>query len=240
MRDVGLIPGSGRSPGGGNGNALQYSCLENPTDRGAWQATVHGVRKTDTDTTEDWTWLKQLSIYRNYGNYCLEGKGWPGSRLLFDLYRWRPAYQCKLFLGNSLAPLKRRRKKKLGPFHVWQIYHLIWVSIFFFFSPEFLNHPEHIPERNKRPMLSLGLVGSVLFLCIFFVFSKVCEMMPVNSMCFTYLFLAFQLIPNSQVLRPGVLWPWPFICSVHSSAGTDTHIQQPQQYSLTPVLNMYF
>ena len=128
MRDVGLIPGSGRSPGGGNGNALQYSCLENPTDRGAWQATVHGVRKTDTDTTEDWTWLKQLSIYRNYGNYCLEGKGWPGSRLLFDLYRWRPAYQCKLFLENSLAPLKRRRKKKLGPFHVWQIYHLTWVS----------------------------------------------------------------------------------------------------------------
>ena len=42
-RDVGLIPGSGRSPGGGNGNPLQYSCLENPRDRGAWQSTVHGV-----------------------------------------------------------------------------------------------------------------------------------------------------------------------------------------------------
>ena len=42
-RDVDLIPGSRRSPGGGNGNPLQYSCLENPTDRGAWRATVHGV-----------------------------------------------------------------------------------------------------------------------------------------------------------------------------------------------------
>ena len=44
--DVGLIPGSGRSPGGGNGNPLQYSCLENPMDRGAWQAEVHGVAKS--------------------------------------------------------------------------------------------------------------------------------------------------------------------------------------------------
>ena len=41
--DPGLIPGSGRSPGEGNGNSLQYSCLENPMDRGAWRATVYGV-----------------------------------------------------------------------------------------------------------------------------------------------------------------------------------------------------
>ena len=46
--DVGSIPGSGRSPGGGNGNILQYSCLENPTDRGAWWATVHRVAEPDT------------------------------------------------------------------------------------------------------------------------------------------------------------------------------------------------
>ena len=43
-----LIPGSGRSPGGGHGNPLQYSCLENPTDREAWRATVHGVPKSRT------------------------------------------------------------------------------------------------------------------------------------------------------------------------------------------------
>ena len=46
-RDTGLIPGWGRSPGGGNGNPFQYSCLENATDRGAWQATVHGITTTD-------------------------------------------------------------------------------------------------------------------------------------------------------------------------------------------------
>ena len=46
--DLGLIPELGRSPGEGNGYSLQYSCLENPMDRGAWQATVHGVTKSQT------------------------------------------------------------------------------------------------------------------------------------------------------------------------------------------------
>ena len=62
--DLGSIPGLGRSPGGGHGNPLQYSCLENPMDRGAWQAAVHGVTKSRTrlsnlaqhivDTFFDW------------------------------------------------------------------------------------------------------------------------------------------------------------------------------------------
>jgi len=56
VRDMGLIPGSGRSPGGGQGNLLQYSCLENPMDRGAWWAMVHKVAKSRTQ-------LKQLSMY---------------------------------------------------------------------------------------------------------------------------------------------------------------------------------
>ena len=54
-RDEGSTPESGRSPGEGNGNPLQYSCLENPKDRGAWQATVHGV-------TKSWIQLKSLSM----------------------------------------------------------------------------------------------------------------------------------------------------------------------------------
>ena len=48
--DMGSIPESGRSPGVGSGNPLQYSCLENPMDRGAWWATVHGVTKESTMT----------------------------------------------------------------------------------------------------------------------------------------------------------------------------------------------
>ena len=50
IRDMGLIPGSGRAPEGRNGNPLQYSCLENPMDRGAYRAIVHGV--TELDMTE--------------------------------------------------------------------------------------------------------------------------------------------------------------------------------------------
>ena len=46
--DLGLIPGPGRSPGEGNGNTLQYSCLENPMDRGAWQSTVYEIAKSQT------------------------------------------------------------------------------------------------------------------------------------------------------------------------------------------------
>ena len=70
--DMGSIPGSGRSPGGGHGNPCQYSCLENPTDRGAWGATVYGVTKSQTP-------LKRLSTqehvvdlfqYYNIVNQC--------------------------------------------------------------------------------------------------------------------------------------------------------------------------
>ena len=56
VRDLGSIPGSGRSTGGGHGNPLEYSCLENPTNRGAWWATVHGVTKSQTR-------LKRLSAH---------------------------------------------------------------------------------------------------------------------------------------------------------------------------------
>ena len=61
--DVSLIPGSGRSPGEGNGYLLQYSCLENPMDTEAWWATVHGAAKS-------WTLLKPLNTHApNNSNY---------------------------------------------------------------------------------------------------------------------------------------------------------------------------
>ena len=60
IRDVGSIPESGRSPEGGHGNPLQYSCLENPMDRGTWWATVHRVTKSQTQ-------LKRLSTHMALG-----------------------------------------------------------------------------------------------------------------------------------------------------------------------------
>ena len=73
--DLGSVPGSGRSPGEGNGNPLQYSCLENPRDGGAWWATVHGVAKSRTRLSDftftfnvfEWTLHKMvISISSNY------------------------------------------------------------------------------------------------------------------------------------------------------------------------------
>ena len=66
-RDTGLIPGSGRSPGKGHGNPLQYSCLENPVDRRAWQGTVHRVTKSRA-------WLKWLSMYTH--SHTLHQRGY--------------------------------------------------------------------------------------------------------------------------------------------------------------------
>ena len=56
IRDLDSIPGSGRFSGGGHGNPLQYSCLENPLDRGAWRAIVHEV-------TKSWIWLRDYYYY---------------------------------------------------------------------------------------------------------------------------------------------------------------------------------
>ena len=58
--DAGSIPESGRSPGEGNGNPLQYSCLENPMDRGAWWATVYGA--AELDTTEATSWENYMQV----------------------------------------------------------------------------------------------------------------------------------------------------------------------------------
>ena len=77
VRDTGLIPGSGRFPGGGHGKPLQYSCLGNSMDKGAWQATVHRVTKSQT-------WLKRLSMHActrtgitvSGNGHDLSGRGW--------------------------------------------------------------------------------------------------------------------------------------------------------------------
>ena len=67
--DLGLIPGLGRSPGEGNGNILQYSCLENPMDRGAWWDAVHGVSKSQTQLE----WLTQTHTNTTHSSFCIYG-----------------------------------------------------------------------------------------------------------------------------------------------------------------------
>ena len=78
--DTGFIPGWGRSPGGGHGNLLQYSCLEDPMDRGAWQVTVHGVAKSQT-------WPKQLSMHAWHR--------WKEVQLGCKMWRWGPPFHVR-------------------------------------------------------------------------------------------------------------------------------------------------
>ena len=76
IRDMDLIPGLGRFPGKGNGNPLQYSCLENPMDRGTWQATVHRVTQNQTQlkllSTHTLQWWKFLLTLRTFTEFPLD------------------------------------------------------------------------------------------------------------------------------------------------------------------------
>ena len=71
--DLGSIPGSGRPPGEGNGNPLQYCCLENPIDRDAWWATVHGIAKSRTQLSNFTFSISFLSIHKSikYTYLCM-------------------------------------------------------------------------------------------------------------------------------------------------------------------------
>ena len=81
VRALGLIPGLGRSPEGGHGNPLQYSCLENPMDRGAWWAIVHGIKKSRTG-------LKRLSTHAILIVYTCQSPSPSSSHPLFPT--WHP------------------------------------------------------------------------------------------------------------------------------------------------------
>ena len=85
-RDPGSIPGSGRFPGGENGNPLQYSCLENTMDRGAWRAIVHGGHK-ESDTTE-WLRFHLCNLGKWYWITYLQGSNGE-TDLEKDLWTWR-------------------------------------------------------------------------------------------------------------------------------------------------------
>ena len=114
VRDTGSIPGWERSPGGGYGNPLQYSCLENPMDRGALQVTVRGVEKS-------WTWLKWLSTH------VLSHSD--SSQLTFQ-HQWRRV----LISPHPLQPwffVERLAMAILTGVRWYLIVVLIWISLIF-------------------------------------------------------------------------------------------------------------
>ena len=97
--DLCLIPGSGRSPGEGNGNPLQYSCLDNPMDRGAWRATVHRVDKSDWETN---TFTGQCKVdfggvTHDPGLICVQNPLWMLSRKSWSCL-WQPVMHVMALL----------------------------------------------------------------------------------------------------------------------------------------------
>ena len=91
-RDIGSIPGSGSSPGGGNGNPRQYSCLENPMDKGAWWADVYGVAQSWTRLS-DFTFTfhfqaleKEMATHSSVLAWRIPGTGEPGELPSMGLY----------------------------------------------------------------------------------------------------------------------------------------------------------
>ena len=103
LRDTGLIPGSERSPGERNGNPLQYSCLENPTDRGAWWDAIHGLQRVRYDWRElaptSWPNYSPVKIivnlFTNVHRYGLVNGSCTGTRLREGLRRLRQPTENK-------------------------------------------------------------------------------------------------------------------------------------------------
>ena len=95
-RDVGLIPESGRSPGEGKGNLLQYSCLENPMDRGAWWAAVHGVAGIGQDLATK----QQMLMFFSCQKYTKSRVGWERNQDSgVSSQRSRAIWQTLLLMG---------------------------------------------------------------------------------------------------------------------------------------------
>ena len=126
LRDEDSIPGLGRSPGEGNSNPLQYSCLENPMDRGAWGAPVHRVAKS-------WTWLKWLFMHAHTTEdwYPLSRSRWccgeaPWARTLWRRERAETWRELCLVRVQSNPPWKVTLRTILLPLSFHHPSHFLW------------------------------------------------------------------------------------------------------------------
>ena len=115
IRDVGSIPGSARSPGGGNGNPLQDSCLENPMDRGVWQATVHRVAKSQTRlkqlNTHKHTHTHTQSTHKHTLTFCITGL---------------------IFIIKIIIPMLKAWKCLINYF-IWLLFYYLFIILLFIY-----------------------------------------------------------------------------------------------------------
>ena len=152
-----LIPGSGRSPGGEHGNPLQYSCLENPMDIGAWQATVHGVAKSQTR-------LKCLCTHVGWGEEwgCSLAHGMPNSVL-----KWCRGLSGSLPQTSSLCWLRSVLDSCQA--HIFLVSPPERKALIFLFFPILLpslpsscSHPFPVPFLSHHPKSQGGFLIAFL------------------------------------------------------------------------------
>ena len=129
VRDVCLIPGLGRSPGGGHRYPFQYSCLENPVDRGAWWATVRRV-------TKSWTQLQQLSthsmpVYKLTGHFFLSLCLFLSIFLLLCFFFFSILMMVCMFVCERTRKGKEWKQRRCRLWHVWCKYFLHCVCVCF-------------------------------------------------------------------------------------------------------------
>ena len=125
--DSSLIPGSGRSPGGGNGNSLQCSYLENPMDRGAWRTMVHGVTK-ELEMTEGWSTNAVLYyLFRSYSPYNWKFLPFTDLSCFFQTPGpWKLLFYIPISINLTLLKKKKKKKK---PFSC-KLYRVIFVFVY--------------------------------------------------------------------------------------------------------------
>lgn len=126
-----------------------------------------------------------MDTCRPVGPTSLQGSIWPS--------QMEASLPVQVVSRQFYGPIKKKKEENLGSFQLWQISH----------SPGLLNHPERVPRRHKRKMLSLGLLGSMFFLHIFFVLNKIYKKNPTPSVSFS--FSSFQSIDNSLEPRLKIL-----------------------------------
>ena len=163
---LGLIPGLGRSPAEGIDNQLQYSCLENPMDRGGWQTVVHRVRQDWATFIFTFTLTGSQTLGNHYFWVCLWRCFW--MKLAFELVELVNEFVSPVWVGiiqsiKGLSTAKRWRKDKFGPLclitelrHPFSALVLLVLIIFTPVSEVFalrLNHTTGIPRSISWPLV---------------------------------------------------------------------------------------
>ena len=123
--NTGSIPGSGRPPGGGHGNPLQYSCLENPMDKGAWRVTVHSITKSCTQP-------KRLSMHaRDYDALGLRNTY---HRIKMTSFIYHYTYRTTEEFRENHCSLQYTHTHTHTHTHMPKFYFIVKINLFYFFS----------------------------------------------------------------------------------------------------------